>query len=128
MSVDLAWAKRNLGVDPIATQAPASMFAFAAAAVRCPLVPRTCNEIIDFDSVRRSAESSWLLRRRPDWHGSRRCRGPRGSRPRLAPPLPAAGPSARGTETWTKKRCPLPRAPNVTGLKRAQGPHNQARR
>jgi hypothetical protein len=32
MIVDRAWAKRNLGFDPIATPAPASTFAFSRAA------------------------------------------------------------------------------------------------
>jgi hypothetical protein len=49
MMIDRRWAKRNLGFDPIATPAPASTFAFAAAA-RTSSNEDIQREIIDFDS------------------------------------------------------------------------------
>jgi nucleoside phosphorylase len=49
MVIDRRWTERNLGFDPIATPAPASTFAFAAA-VREPSVENLQREIIDFDS------------------------------------------------------------------------------
>jgi nucleoside phosphorylase len=49
MIVDRAWAKRNLGFDPIATPAPSSTFAFRPAA-RLPSGENLQREIIDFDS------------------------------------------------------------------------------
>jgi hypothetical protein len=45
-----AWVKRNLGFDPIATPAPASTFATAAATKRTATPQDYQREIIDFDS------------------------------------------------------------------------------
>jgi hypothetical protein len=47
--VDRRWVKRNLGFDPLSTPAPASTFAFAAAA-RSSSPEDLQREIIDFDS------------------------------------------------------------------------------
>jgi hypothetical protein len=49
MIVDRRWVERNLGFDPVATPAPASTFAFAAAA-RSSSPEDLQREIIDFDS------------------------------------------------------------------------------
>jgi purine-nucleoside phosphorylase len=49
MMIDRRWVERNLGFDPIATPAPASTFAFAAAA-RTSSDEDIRREIIDFDS------------------------------------------------------------------------------
>jgi nucleoside phosphorylase len=49
MIIDRRWAERNLGFDPIARPAPASTFAFTAAA-RSSSVEDLQREIIDFDS------------------------------------------------------------------------------
>ena len=49
MIADRAWVQRNLGFDPVSTPAPASTFAFTAAAH--PSAPEDLQrEIIDFDS------------------------------------------------------------------------------
>lgn len=49
MIIDRRWAQRNLGFDPIARPAPASTFAFTAAA-RSSSPEDFQREIIDFDS------------------------------------------------------------------------------
>jgi hypothetical protein len=48
--VDKAWAKRNLGFDPIATPAPPSTFAVARAAKKSSSFEDFRREIIEFDS------------------------------------------------------------------------------
>jgi nucleoside phosphorylase len=50
MVVDRAWAKRNLGFDPIDTRPPAETFAFRPAAAAAPRPADLQREIIDFDS------------------------------------------------------------------------------
>ena len=50
MTVDRAWVMRNLKFDPIATPAPASSFAFKAAAKKKARPEDFQREIIDFDS------------------------------------------------------------------------------
>jgi nucleoside phosphorylase len=49
MTIDRRWVERNLGFDPVARPAPASTFAFTAAA-RSSSVDDLQREIIDFDS------------------------------------------------------------------------------
>jgi hypothetical protein len=50
MPVDRAWAKRNLGFDPISSPPPSSVFATAAAAKATSTPEDIQREIIDFDS------------------------------------------------------------------------------
>lgn len=50
MIVDRAWAKRNMGFDPIDTPPPPTTFAVAAAAKKSPRVEDFQREIIEFDS------------------------------------------------------------------------------
>lgn len=50
MIADRAWAEKNLGFNPIATRAPASTFAVAAAAKPSANIDDIEREIIDFDS------------------------------------------------------------------------------
>ncbi|HTC61341.1 MAG TPA: hypothetical protein VK709_00730 [Candidatus Saccharimonadales bacterium] len=50
MTVDRAWAERNLGFDPIATLAPPQTFANERAAKRSATIEDLEREIIDFDS------------------------------------------------------------------------------
>ena len=108
MMIDRRWVERNLGFDPIATPAPASTFAFAAAARVLPAT-RISRERSSTSIPRRRREgSSWRSRPRPGSHDTRTCHGPRDLRRK-----PAMRPARHTDSPLPKPMCWWSRGPSM---------------
>jgi len=104
MISDRAWAKRNIGFDPIEKPAPPETFSFAAAA-KAPTVEDLQREIIEFDSEAAEGQAFVSLTKTTGLSAFTDIPWPSGLAPKTGPkPKSGTGPLPRAdvlVVTWT---------------------------